>query len=130
MKSRNEAERILSFAGLSGKQVPMAKMLGLADRKRLEIARALATTPKLLLLDEVMAGLNPVEIKAAIKLVMAIKDSGVTLIVVEHVMRVVLEMSDRIIVLNSGEKIAEGKPREIVSNEQVIEAYLGETAYA
>ena len=101
-------------------------MLGLVDRKRLEIARALATKPKLLLLDEMMAGLNPIEMEDAIQLVKRINDSGVTLIVVEHVMKAVLGLSGKVIVISSGEKIAEGTPREVVSNKQVIEAYLGE----
>lgn len=100
-------------------------MLSLVDRKRLEIARALATKPKLLLLDEMMAGLNPAELDDAIALVKAIRDSGISLIVVEHVMKVIMGISDRIIVLKTGEKIAEGTPREIVSNREVVKAYLG-----
>jgi branched-chain amino acid transport system ATP-binding protein len=101
-------------------------MLSLIDRKRLEIARALATKPKLLLLDEMMAGLNPVELDGAIALVKAIRDLGISLIVVEHVMKVIMGISDRVIVLKLGEKIAEGTPHEVATNRQVIEAYLGE----
>lgn len=125
-----ESERILEFTGLGGKRVSAAATLGLADRKRLEIARALATKPKLLLLDETMAGLNPTEMEDAMQLVKRISDSGVTLIVVEHVMRAVLGISGRVVVLSSGEKIAEGTPEEIVRNKQVIEAYLGEEQYS
>jgi len=128
-QARVEAERILKFAGLSGKHVPSAAMLGQVDRKRLEIARALATKPKLLLLDETMAGLNPAETEDAMQLVKRISDSGVTLIVVEHVMKAVLGISGRVVVLSTGEKIAEGTPQEVVRNKQVIEAYLGEEEY-
>lgn len=128
-QARLKAERILEFTGLSGKRVTAAAMLGLVDRKRLEIARALATKPKLLLLDETMAGLNPAEMENALQLVMRIRDSGVTLIVVEHVMKAVLGISGRVVVLSSGEKIAEGTPQEVVSNKQVIEAYLGKEEY-
>ena len=129
-QARLESEEILAFTGLSRKQVPMAAMLSLADRRRLEIARAMATKPKLLLLDEMMSGLNPTEMEDAMSLVKKIRDSGVTQIVVEHVMRAVLGISDRVIVLNVGGKIAEGAPREVVNNRQVIEAYLGEEGYA
>jgi branched-chain amino acid transport system ATP-binding protein len=129
-QARIEAEQILALTGLAKRWVPMAGMLGLVDRKRLEIARALATRPKLLLLDEMMAGLNPTEIEDTMRLVKGIRDSGITLIVVEHVMRAVLGISDRVIALNVGEKIAEGTPQEIASNRQVIEAYLGEESYA
>lgn len=125
-----ESEQLLALTGLARKRVPMAAMLSLVDRKRLEIARALATRPKLLLLDEMMGGLNSAEVEDAMRLVWQIRDSGVTLIVVEHVMRAVMGISDRVVVLNVGEKIAEGTPREIVDNERVVEAYLGEERYA
>jgi branched-chain amino acid transport system ATP-binding protein len=124
-QARLESERILAFTRLASKQTMMAGMLSLVDRKRLEIARALATKPKLLLLDEMMAGLNPAELDDAIALVKAIRDSGVSLIVVEHVMKVIMGISDRIIVLKAGEKLADGTPQEIVSNREVVKAYLG-----
>ena len=129
-QARIEAEQILALTGLAEKRVPRAAMLNLVDRKRLEIARALATRPKLLLLDEMMAGLNPTETEDAMRLVKGIRDSGITMIVVEHIMKVVLGISDRVIAINVGEKIAEGTPQGIVSNKQVIEAYLGEESYA
>jgi branched-chain amino acid transport system ATP-binding protein len=103
-----------------------AHSLTIVDRKRLGLASALATKPKLLLLDEAVAGLNPAEIDEIIGLLKRIRESGVTLFVVEHVMRFIMSIADRIIVLHHGEKIAEGKPKEIAEDERVIEAYLGE----
>jgi branched-chain amino acid transport system ATP-binding protein len=125
-QAEKECESILEFIGLGGKGLSMAATFGMVDRKKLEIARALATKPKLLLLDETMAGLNPTEMEDALQLVKAIGDSGVTLIVVEHVMKAILDISSRLIVINYGEKIVEGKPQEVVKNQRVIEAYLGE----
>jgi branched-chain amino acid transport system ATP-binding protein len=124
-QSRKESEQILALTGLGNRRVRTAGMLSLIDRKRLEIARALATKPQLLLLDEMMAGLNPVELDDAIQLIKAIRDSGINLIVVEHVMKVIMGISDRVIVLKAGEKIAEGSPQEVVTNREVIKAYLG-----
>lgn len=125
-QARAEAEEILALTALNKKQLMPAGTFGLVDRKRLEIARALATKPKLLLLDEMMAGLNPKELEDAMRLVEGIRDSGITVIIVEHVMKAVLGISDCVIVLSAGKKIAEGKPRVILEDKQVIEAYLGE----
>jgi branched-chain amino acid transport system ATP-binding protein len=129
-EARIQAQKILEFIGFGGKHELMANSLSLVDRKRLELGRSLATKPKLLLLDEIMAGLNPVEIEATMRLIEQIRDSGITIIVVEHVMKAVLGVSDRVIVLNVGEKIAEGTPEEVVTNKQVITAYLGKDFYA
>ncbi len=124
-EAMTDAERILDFTGLIGKKMDKAESLTLADRKRLEVARALATKPRLLLLDEIMAGLNPKEIEDAVLLARRIRDSGTTLMVVEHVLKAVMGISDRIIVLDAGQKIAEGSKQEVVRNKRVIEAYLG-----
>jgi branched-chain amino acid transport system ATP-binding protein len=129
-QAREECVRILSFVGLAGKQDALARNLTFVDRKRLELARALATRPQLLLLDELMSGLNPTETESTMQLIRAIRDSGVTIVMVEHIIKAVLGLCDRVVVLNAGEKIAEGSPEEIVSNQRVIEAYLGKTTRA
>ncbi len=124
-KAHADAQELLEFVGLGSKRSVIAGSLGLMDRKRLELAKALATRPRLLLLDEIMAGLNPTEVQAAMDLVRTIRNRGISLIVVEHVMRAVLGISGRVIVLNAGRKIGEGPPHTVVSDRQVIEAYLG-----
>lgn len=125
-KAQIEAGEILEFIGLGSKRKVPAGRLGLIDRKRLELGKALSTRPKVLLLDEIMAGLNPTEIQAATNLVKQIRDSGVSLIVIEHMMRAIMGICNRVIALNAGKKIAEGEPREVVVNREVIEAFLGE----
>jgi branched-chain amino acid transport system ATP-binding protein len=129
-QARAESEEILGSIDIDMKKSKVAHTLTLSERKRLELARALATKPKLLLIDEMMAGLNLSETEDAIRLIKKIRDSGVTLMVVEHVMRAVFEISDRIVVLNAGEKMAEGAPEKIMRDKGVIEAYLGNVAYA
>jgi branched-chain amino acid transport system ATP-binding protein len=129
-QARREAMEILDLVHLAGKKDVAASHLQLIDRKRLEIARALATRPNLLLLDEVFAGLNPAEVEEALRLVMTIKELGITLMIVEHVIKVILEVSHRVLVLSSGAKIYEGLPQEAFRDQRVVEAYLGEDFYA
>jgi branched-chain amino acid transport system ATP-binding protein len=128
--ARQEALKTLEFVGLVGKRDVPGGALTIAEKKRLELARALATQPKLLMLDEAMAGLNPMETREAVELLRKINAQGVTLIVVEHVMEAIMTISDRIIVLDYGRKIAEDVPEKIAVNEEVIKAYLGERYYA
>ena len=129
-QARREAIEILDFTGLGNKQEVVSKNLNLIGRKRLEIARAVATKPKLLLLDEVFAGLNPKETEEALQLISMIKKLGITLMIVEHVIKVILGVSSRVVVLNFGEKIFEGSPHEAINDQKVIEAYLGKDFYA
>jgi len=121
-----EATGLLEFLELSAMSATPAKDLTLANQKRLEVARALATKPELLLLDELMAGLNPTEVAQAMELVIRIRDKGITIVMIEHVMKAIMSVCDRIIVLHHGEKIAEGTPQEIATSKTVIEVYLGE----
>jgi len=119
----DKAEEVLTFTGLIGKKNFLGTELTIADKKKLEVSMALATQPKLLMLDESMAGLTVVELRGMIE---NIRKNGMTVVVVEHVMEAVMEISDRVIVLNSGKKIMEGPPKEVVSSKEVIQAYLGE----
>jgi branched-chain amino acid transport system ATP-binding protein len=125
-RAQREAEEVLAFAGLADKADTPGHSLTIADKKRVEIARALATRPRMLLLDEAIAGLNPKETEEAINLINAIRDRGITILLVEHVMEAIMPISDCIVVLESGMKIAEGVTKEIVRNPKVIQAYLGE----
>ncbi len=120
------AEEVLSITHLLDKRDFLGAALTIADKKRLEVAMALATGPQLLMLDESMAGLTPVELQDMIALLRDVRRRGVTLVIVEHVMEAVMQLSDRVVVLNSGRKLLEGTPREVVVHPQVIQAYLGE----
>jgi branched-chain amino acid transport system ATP-binding protein len=128
--SATEAEKdtaeLLDFVGLSSVGLTPARDLTLANQKRLEVARALATKPEVLLLDEMMAGLTNTEVAAAMELVKKISDKGITIVMIEHVMKAIMNVCNRIIVLHHGKKIAEGTPQEIASSKTVIEVYLGE----
>ena len=122
------AHETLEFTGLIEDKDMISKGLPLGMRKRLEIARALATKPEMILLDESFAGLNPAELDVSIEIIRGIKAKGITIMIIEHHMKVIMSISDRIVVLNYGQKIAEGSPAEIRSNPLVVEAYLGAEA--
>ena len=125
-QARADAERVIDLCGLGPHAAARARALPLALRKRLEVARALATQPKLLLLDEVMAGLNATELAGMVDLVRRLHAEGLTLIVIEHIMAAMMRLAQRIVMLHHGEKIAEGTPAEITRDRRVIDAYLGE----
>jgi branched-chain amino acid transport system ATP-binding protein len=124
------ADQVMAFVGLAERSEQLAGSLNVAEKKRLELARALAARPYLLLLDEVLAGLNQTEIAVMIEAILAVRSQGVAIIIIEHVMRATMSLSDRLIVLDHGEQIAEGAPAEILANQSVIEAYLGEPELA
>jgi branched-chain amino acid transport system ATP-binding protein len=123
---RENAEEVLAFTGLIAKRNYNAQALSVSDKKRLEVSMALAMEPELLMLDESMAGLTPVELKEMIELILKVRARGITIVVVEHVMEAVMQLSDWVIVLNSGRKIVEGSPKEVVVDREVIRAYLGD----
>ncbi len=123
---RRKAEEVLSFTALIEKRNYNALELTISDKKRLEVSMALAMEPELLMLDESMAGLTTVELREMIQLIRRVRENGLTVVVVEHVMEAVMELSDRVIVLNSGCKIVEGTPKEVVADPEVIRAYLGD----
>jgi branched-chain amino acid transport system ATP-binding protein len=123
--ARERARRAIEFVGLSAKEAALARELPTIDQRRLEVARALATEPRLLLLDEAMAGLNHTEIDQAVGLVRQLSQRGLTIVIVEHVMRAIMAVAQHIVVLDHGQKLAEGSPRDIADNPEVIRAYLG-----
>jgi len=124
--ARAVADEVLQQVGLQDRTSTLARFLTIAGKKRLEVARALAASPKLLLLDEVLAGLNPTEVAQMIELVRSIRDRGIAVLMIEHLMQAVMSLSDRIVVLNFGQKLAEGRPEEVANDPQVVEAYLGD----
>ncbi len=128
--SRAEAEakaiQVLQLLNFDDKKDAKSSDLTIADRKRLEIARALATEPRLLLLDEVMAGLRPAEVDEMVEIIRFLREQGITILVIEHIMRAIMALSDRIVVIHFGKKIAQGTPKAVASDENVIKAYLGD----
>ena len=126
VQALGKAEGVLDFVGLSDQMDKQADQLTLAGLKRLELAKALAMEPEVLFLDEVMAGLNQKEIEAAMRLVQQVNQSGVTLLIIEHVMKAIVGVCQRVMALNYGKKLAEGTPQEVLNHPQVIEAYLGQ----
>jgi branched-chain amino acid transport system ATP-binding protein len=126
-EAQQQAEKILDYVGLpKEKNDTLTKNLNVVELKRVQLARALASNPKLLLLDELTTGLNPKESGEAVSLIKKIRDEGTSILIIEHVMSVIMGVSDRIVVLDHGEKIAEGRPYEVVNNQQVIDTYLGD----
>jgi branched-chain amino acid transport system ATP-binding protein len=129
-RARDVAAEAAVFVGLGDRLAMPAAQLTIAGKKRLELARALSARPLLLLLDEVLAGLNPTEVERMLKVIRSIRDQGISILIIEHLMQAIMGLSDRIVVLNSGQKLAEGTPAEIANNRAVIEAYLGDPALA
>jgi branched-chain amino acid transport system ATP-binding protein len=128
-KARERAREMIRLVGLQEQMEVLAKSLTIGNRKRLEVARAMATQPKLLLLDEPMGGLNPTEVRQMMDLLRMLVEQGVTLFLIEHVMQAIMGISDRIVVIHHGEKIAQGPPTEVARDPRVVQAYLGEEYY-
>lgn len=129
-RAREAAREAAELVDLADRLTTTAAQLTIAGKKRLELARALSARPTLLLLDEVLAGLNPTEVEHMIGVMRRIRERGVTILIIEHLMQAIMSLSDRIVVLNSGRKLAEGRPVEVANNPAVIEAYLGDPALA
>jgi branched-chain amino acid transport system ATP-binding protein len=124
-RAKSLAREMVEFTGLTRKMDQRAEDLGGPDRKRLELAKALAMRPRLLLLDEVMAGLNPAEIREVVEIIKKIRQQGVTILLIEHIIQAVRSLADRIVVLHHGQKITEGDPKSVLADSRVVEAYLG-----